>query len=173
MRPHAPLLFALAMAACSPQAASEPTAAPSVGSGVGSGVASAAQSSTHPVSGLDVIPLTVETPQGPHALRVEVALTPREQAQGLMFRTEMGPDEGMLFPREENPRIASFWMRNTVIGLDLIFIGPDRRVINIAANAEPYSETSLKSDAPAAAVLELNAGRAAELGIVPGAKVDW
>jgi uncharacterized protein len=101
-----------------------------------------------------------------------VARTPAEQARGLMFRTAMGPDEGMLFPYSQ-PQILSFWMRNTVISLDLIFIGPDRRVINVAANAVPYSEASIVSDAPAIAVLELNGGRARELGIVAGSRVDW
>jgi uncharacterized membrane protein (UPF0127 family) len=60
-----------------------------------------------------------------------------------------------------------------VLSLDLIFIGPDRRVVNVAANAVPYSEESILSDAPAIAVLELNGGRAKELGIVAGARVDW
>jgi uncharacterized membrane protein (UPF0127 family) len=84
----------------------------------------------------------------------------------------MGPDEGMLFPMDP-PRKASFWMRNTVIPLDIIFVGPDRRIINIAADAVPYSEENLHSDSPAAAVLELNGGRVAELGIEPGDKVEW
>ena len=133
----------------------------------------AAQASVHPVSGLEVVPLTVTTPGGKaHAFRVEVARTPQEQSRGLMFRTEMEADEGMLFPYQQ-PQMLSFWMRNTVLSLDLIFIGPDRRVINVAANAVPYSEESIPSDAPAVAVLELNAGRAQALGIVPGSKVDW
>jgi hypothetical protein len=133
----------------------------------------AAQGSVHPVSGLEVIPLTVTTPGGrAHVFRVEVARTPQEQARGLMFRNAMGADEGMLFPYDQ-PRILSFWMRNTVLSLDIVFIGPDRRVINIADHAVPYSEASLTSDAPAIAVLELNAGRAAALGIVAGSKVDW
>ena len=133
----------------------------------------AAQDAVHPVSGLQVIPLTVTTPGGEtHAFRVEVARTPQEQSRGLMFRTEMEADEGMLFPYQQ-PQMLSFWMRNTVLSLDLIFIGQDRRVINIAANAVPYSEESIPSDAPATAVLELNAGRAEALGIVPGSKVDW
>ena len=133
----------------------------------------AAQASVHPVSGLEVIPLTVTPPGGKaHAFRVELARTPQEQARGLMFRTEMGADEGMLFPYDQ-PHVLSFWMRNTVLSLDIVFIGPDRRVINIADHAVPYSEESLTSDAPAAAVLELNAGRAEALGIVPGSKVDW
>jgi uncharacterized membrane protein (UPF0127 family) len=149
-------------AACSAQSAEQAPAA-----------AAAAEASIHPVSGLEVIPLTVDTGEDVHTFRVEVARTPREQAQGLMFRTEMGADEGMIFPREDNPRMTSFWMKNTVIPLDIIFIGPDRRIINIAADAVPYSEESVPSDAPAGAVLELNAGRAAELGIEPGDRVDW
>ena len=152
-----PLL--LVLPACSPQAAEQAPPA-------------AQQASVHPVSGLEVIPLTITSLGKTHRFRVEVARTPQEQARGLMFRTEMGPDEGMLFPYDP-PRVLSFWMKNTVLSLDLIFIGPDRRVINVAANAVPYSEASIASDAPAIATLELNAGRAKELGIVAGARVDW
>lgn len=156
-------LLALLLLACSPQAAESETRAPAV----------PAQPSAHPVSGLEVIPVTIETQAGSRVIRAEVAATPAEQARGLMFRTEMGPDEGMIFPREDDPRIASFWMRNTVLPLDLIFIGTDRRVLNIAANAVPYSEEPLRSDGIAVAVLELNGGRAAELGIAPGDTVSW
>ena len=153
-----PLL--LILPACSPQAAER---APSAG---------AQQPAVHPVSGLAVIPLTVTSLGKTQTFRVEIARSPQEQAQGLMFRTEMGPDEGMLFPYDP-PRVLSFWMKNTVLPLDLVFIGPDYRVINVAADAVPYSEESILSDAPAIATLELNAGRAKELGIVAGAKVDW
>jgi len=151
--------------ACSPQAA-----APSAGQGETLSGEQAA--TTHPVSGLDVIPLTVTTTDGPHRFMVEVARTDAEQQQGLMFRREMGADEGMIFPRNP-PRMASFWMKNTVLSLDIIFIGPDGRVINVAAGAVPYSLDPVPSDAPAAAVLELNAGRAAELGIGPGTLITW
>lgn len=148
--------------ACSPQAAGGATSA-----------AAAQTAAVHPVSGLEVVPLKITTPTGKsHAFRAEVARTPQEQAKGLMFRTEMGPDEGMLFPYAR-PQVLSFWMKNTVLSLDLVFIGEDRRIINIAANATPYSEASITSDAPGIAVLELNGGRAAELGIVPGSKVEW
>ena len=153
-----PLL--LVLPACSPQAAE------------GSPAPAEQQASVHPESGLEVIPLTITSLGKTHTFRVEVARTPQEQAQGLMFRTAMGPDEGMLFPYDP-PRVLSFWMKNTVLSLDLVFIGPDKRVINVAANAVPYSEASILSDAPAIATLELNAGRAAELGIVAGAQVDW
>ena len=106
------------------------------------------------------------------AFRVELARSPQEQSKGLMFRTELGPDEGMIFPFDP-PRGASFWMRNTVIPLDLIFVGVDGRISNIAANAIPYDESPLNSIGLAKAVLELRGGRAAELGIVPGDKVEW
>ena len=152
-----PLLMVLP--ACSPQAAEQAPPA-------------AQRPAVHAESGLEVIPLTITSLGKTHHFRVEVARTPEQQARGLMFRTAMGPNEGMLFPYDQ-PSVLSFWMKNTVLSLDLIFIGPDRRVVNVAADAVPYSEASILSDAPAIAVLELNAGRARELGIVPGARVDW
>ena len=154
---------ALALSACSP-GASEGAAAQAA--------SPAAETARHPESGLRIIPLTVTHDGKRQEFRVELAQSRYEQAKGLMFRTAMGADEGMLFPMDP-PRPASFWMKNTVIPLDIIFIGSDRRILNIAANAVPYSEKNLDSDGLAAAVLELNGGRAAELGIAPGDKVDW
>jgi len=154
-----PALLACSLAACSTQAAQTAPAA-------------AEASAVHPFSGLEVIPLTVTQGGKTHRFRVEVAATAQQQDQGLMFRRSMAPDEGMIFPTAE-PQVRSFWMKNTVIPLDLLFIGPDRRVLNIAANAEPYSLDSITSDGPAIAVLELNGGKAAELGITPGARVAW
>jgi len=157
-------LFALSaaavLAACSPQPAAE--ASP----------AAAASGAIHSVSGLPVIPLTVATAKGKHSFKVEVARSQQEQARGLMFRTELGPDEGMIFPREPAD-VASFWMKNTPLPLDIIFIGTDRRILNIAANTTPYSLTPVGAAGLTSAVLELRGGRAAELGIVPGAKVEW
>ena len=132
----------------------------------------AALPARHPESGLAIIPLRVSHGAQSHAFRVEVARTEQEQAKGLMFRTALGPDEGMIFPMSP-PRDASFWMRNTVIPLDIIFVGTDRRILNIAANATPYSERPLPSAGPVIGVLELAGGRAAELGIVPGDTVTW
>ncbi len=143
---------------CSPQQGAEATPA--------------AQAAVHPVSGLRVVPLTVTSGNRKHVFNVEVAATPLEQAKGLMFRTEMGPDEGMIFPRSDNAQ-ASFWMKNTPLPLDIIFIGPDGRISNIAANTVPYSLDSVSSVGVASGVLELNAGRAAELGIAAGNKVNW
>ena len=150
---------ACALAACSTQAAqSSPAAAESA--------------SVHSFSGLRVIPVTLTENGRTHTIRAELAETPQQQAQGLMFRREMGADEGMLFP-SDFPQVRSFWMRNTVIPLDLLFIGADGFVSNIAANAVPYSEDSIPSDGPVVAVLELAGGRAAELGITAGARVTW
>ena len=150
----------LALSACSPNASE---AAPG---------STQAAPSVHPVSGLTVIPLTVTSGDKVHVFRVEVARTAQQQARGLMFRTAMGADEGMLFPMDP-PRGASFWMRNTVISLDLIFVGVDGRISNIAANAIPYDESPLRSAGLVTAVLELNGGRAAELGLKAGDKVNW
>ena len=152
-------LVAVALASCSPQPSTEATPA-------------AVASATHPVSGLAVIPLTVTTPRGKHAFRVEVARSEEEQARGLMFRTELGPDEGMIFPREPAD-VASFWMKNTPLPLDIIFIGTDHRIINIAARTTPYSLSPVGAAGMTVAVLEIPGGRAAELGIGPGARVDW
>jgi uncharacterized membrane protein (UPF0127 family) len=125
----------------------------------------------HPASGLPVIDLAVHSGKTRHAFRVEVAASPEEQAKGLMFRTEMGADEGMLFPHDP-PRRASFWMKNTVIPLDIIYVGTDGRILNIV-DAKPYDLTPLPSAGVASAVLELNGGRAAQLGIKAGDKVSW
>ncbi len=152
--------IAVALVACSP------------GPGDAAPQSTQAAPAVHPVSGLPVVPLKVTSGSKVHQFRVELARTPQEQAKGLMFRTEMGPDEGMIFPFDP-PRGASFWMRNTVIPLDLIFVAPDGRISNIAANAIPYDETPLTSNGEAKAVLELNGGRAAELGIKPGDRVEW
>ncbi|MFN6935777.1 MAG: DUF192 domain-containing protein [Tsuneonella sp.] len=159
MNPIAALALVAALVACSPQPAAEASPV-------------AQTVSVHPVSGLKVIPLKVRTSKGRHTLRVEVASSPEEQARGLMFRTELGADEGMLFPRN-SADVASFWMKNTPLPLDIIFIGPDRKVINIAANTVPYSLTHVAAEGMTGAVLELNAGRAAELGIAPGTRVEW
>jgi uncharacterized membrane protein (UPF0127 family) len=160
MRPIQGLLaIALALAACSPKVADGATKAAS------------AAPTIHPESGLPVIPLTVQH-QGRFMFRVEVARSEPDQAKGLMFRTRMGANEGMIFPMDP-PREAAFWMKNTVIPLDIIFIGEDHRILNIAANAVPYSETPLPSAGKVSGVLELNGGRAAALHVGPGDRVTW
>lgn len=126
----------------------------------------------HPVSGLEVIDLVVERGGTKLPFKVELAASPEAQARGLMFRTELGDNEGMLFPSAV-PEMRSFWMKNTPLSLDIIFVGPDGRILNIAADTVPYSLDSVRSIGPASAVLELRAGRAKELGIVPGDRVNW
>jgi uncharacterized protein len=149
--------------ACSPQSGAETLAPPD----------QAAVAATHPVSGLQIIPVTVTANGTVHRFRTELADTPEAQARGLMFRTELGPDEAMIFPRTERPSPASFWMKNTPLPLDIIFIGPDGRITNIAAQTVPYSLDSVRSQGNVIGVLEIAGGRAAELGIEPGAKVEW
>ena len=123
-------------------------------------------------AGLDQVPLTISSNGRQHRFTVEVARTPEEQAMGLMYRNSLAPDRGMIFPFD-SPRPASFWMRNTLIPLDMIFVRQDGSIANIAANTVPYSEEPVTSDGPVAAVLEIPGGRAAELGIKPGDTVKW
>jgi uncharacterized membrane protein (UPF0127 family) len=134
--------------------------------------AAAAETARHPVSGLRIIDLVVEQGSKRLPFKVELADTPEAQARGLMFREKLGDNEGMIFPSEA-PEPRSFWMKNTPLSLDIIFIGTDGRITNIAANTVPYSLESVPSAGFATGVLELRAGRAAELGIVPGDKVSW
>ena len=134
--------------------------------------ADAAPSHAHGISGLQVSPLRIVSHGRTHRFRVEYARTADEQARGLMFRTAMGADEGMIFPMQP-PRTADFWMHNTVLPLDLLFIGADGRIITIAANAVPYSDAQIPSGGIVKGVLELNGGRAAALRIGVGDRVSW
>ena len=123
-------------------------------------------------AGLEQIPLTIKSSTGKHRFTVEVAQTPEQQAQGLMFRQSLAPDQGMIFPRNP-PGDASFWMKNTLIPLDLVFIRPDGSIARIAENAVPMSLDPIPSLEPVGAVLEIAGGRAAQLGIKPNDKVTW
>lgn len=125
-----------------------------------------------PNKGLRVISLAIETASGVHRYRVEVAETPAQQARGMMFRRSMARDTGMIFPMEP-PRPAAFWMRNTYVPLDIIFLSPDERVLNIAADAQPLTETTRPSKGVAGAVLELKGGEAARIGLRPGDRIRW
>jgi uncharacterized protein len=123
-------------------------------------------------SGLALIPLEINSDGRSHAFTVEVARTPGEQAQGLMFRERLGANEGMLFPFP-SPRPASFWMKNTLIPLDMIFIRSDGSIARIAVNTVPHSLEPVGVSEPVAAVLELRGGRSTELGIGEGDRVSW
>lgn len=135
--------------------------------------APAAIAAGKPQTGLRVVPLTIHTSDGrTHAYRVEVAETDAQQAHGMMYRTEVPPGTGMIFPMRP-PRPAAFWMQNTFVSLDLVFIGTDGRVRNIAERAVPRSQALLASAGPVAAVLELAGGEAARIGLKPGDRIRW
>lgn len=115
-------------------------------------------------------PLQVVTDRGTHRFRVEMAVTPRQREFGLMCRKALAADRGMLFDFQ-TPQPLAFWMRNTLIPLDIVYIGANGRVVSIVRNARPLDETPLPSAGPARAVLELAAGRAAQIGLLPGDRV--
>ena len=114
--------------------------------------------------------LRIVTATGAHDFQVEIARDEEKRARGLMDRRFMPADHGMLFEFDsEAPE--EFWMKNTYIPLDMIFISPTGIVTNIVANAEPLSERTIPSGPPCIAVLELNGGSAARIGLKVGDKV--
>lgn len=122
------------------------------------------------------IPLTITSTNGAHAFAVELAQTEEAQQRGLMYRTDIPLDGGMLFapyPPKGPPREARFWMKNTPSPLDIVFIRPDGTIARIAENTVPQSETQIPSGEPVSAVLELRGGRALDLGIGEGDRVSW
>jgi uncharacterized membrane protein (UPF0127 family) len=121
-----------------------------------------------PSTRLDTVEIL--TSRGRVKFTVELAVTRAEQERGLMFRKSLAPDRGMLFPYNP-PQRAAFWMKNTLIPLDIIYIAPDGRVLSIARNAVPHDETPLPSGGVIRGVLEIPGGRAAQLGILPGDRV--
>ena len=118
------------------------------------------------------VPVEIRVAGKVHRFDVEVARTPAEQARGLMFRTEIAPDGGMIFPLNP-PRAASFWMKNCPIPQDWFFIRADGSIARLVENTVPYSLEPVGVDEPVAAVLEIAGGRSAELGITADAKVTW
>jgi uncharacterized protein len=106
-----------------------------------------------------------------HQFKVDWAKTWPQKSRGLMYRKEMPLDHGMLLDYDP-PTEASIWMRNTLIGLDIIFIRADGTIESIFFGAKPHDETAMPSKGPVRAVLELNAGVARLLGIRPGDKVE-
>ena len=115
--------------------------------------------------------LTIVTAQGNrHRFRVEIVTTPGDRAQGLQGRKRLEPDAGMLFVYAA-PEGVVMWMKNTFIPLDMIFIGADGRIVNIARDTEPQSLAFIESAGPVKGVLEVRAGTAARLGIRKGDRV--
>lgn len=119
---------------------------------------------------LEASPLTIESANGAHTFTVEVADEPEEITTGLMNRKSMDADAGMLFDFGQ-PREAAMWMKNTLIPLDMLFMDPNGKIIAIARETVPGSLRTISPGVPVKSVLELNGGRAAELGIEPGDEV--
>jgi len=115
--------------------------------------------------------LVLHTAKGDFSFTVEIADTDESRAQGLMFRTALAPDAGMLFDYHTE-KLTSFWMQNTLIPLDMIFIGADGVIKNIHVNARPLDTTSIPSKFPVQFVLEIPGGRSEEIGLAVGDRAE-
>ena len=125
-----------------------------------------------PQTGLAEEPLVIVTETGErHDFTVEMAITPREQAVGMMYRRNIPRDHGMLFPFAE-PKIATFWMKNTLASLDLLFIDTNGIITDIHRRAVPHSLDPIPSSVPVIAVLELAGGEADRRDIRAGDQVE-
>ncbi|UOM34855.1 DUF192 domain-containing protein [Acuticoccus sp. I52.16.1] len=111
--------------------------------------------------------LVAETGSGAHTFTIEIADDPIERARGLMFRQQMAHDAGMLFIFADESERA-FWMKNTILPLDIVYADASGTVVSIAKATTPFSTESIPSDGPAQFVLELNAGVADQIGLKPG-----
>jgi uncharacterized membrane protein (UPF0127 family) len=114
--------------------------------------------------------LEIASKSGVHIFSVEIANTDAERERGLMYRKQMAADHGMLFDFQRDQPV-SFWMHNTYIPLDMVFIASDGRIVRIAENAKPMSDDLIPSVLPIRAVLEINGGVARSLGIAVGDRV--
>lgn len=136
--------------------------------------AALAQTASEPpaaaLAGLPRSEVQVETANGEHVFQVWVADNNRSRQQGLMHIKELPADRGMLF-LFERPQLASFWMKNTFVSLDIVFIAADGIVVSIAHDTQPLSLAPIQSAVPVTAVLELAAGTAARIGLVAGDRV--
>jgi len=111
--------------------------------------------------------LVIETATGKYPFTIELAVTDPQMEQGLMFRRELAADAGMLF-EYAHPMTITMWMKNTYIPLDMVFMGPDGKVVDYHERAVPFSLDTIASKAPARAVLEVNSGTVQRLGIQVG-----
>jgi len=116
-------------------------------------------------------PLTIVTEDGTHAFTVEEAKTLDQQARGMMFRESMEADSGMIFEFAE-PKVATIWMKNTSIPLDILFVRSNGKILKIEHSHRPYTLRSASSEAVIAAVVELKGGESKARGIRPGDTVQ-
>jgi uncharacterized membrane protein (UPF0127 family) len=119
---------------------------------------------------LPITTVVIDSDHGPVTFKVEVAADPASQERGLMYRNKMPADAGMLFDFHTS-QYENFWMKNTALPLDLIFIRQNGTISSVAPDAVPYSEGTIPSAEPVRAVLEINAGRVAAFGIQPDQRV--
>jgi len=112
-------------------------------------------------------PLIIVSENGEHEFSVEEAKTLDQQARGMMFRETMADDSGMIFEFED-PKVATIWMKNTAISLDILFVRSNGKILKIEHMAQPYKLRSASSEAVVAAVVELKGGMSKDLGIQPG-----
>lgn len=153
----------LALSACSPATGDGAAASSETGSVAADGAAQA---------GLETVPLTITQGSTVHRFNVELAQTEEQQAIGLMHRSSVAADGGMIFPFQ-NARTASFWMKNTRVPLDIIFVRQDGTIDRIAENTIPESLEPVVSGGTVIAVLELAGGTAARLNFTENAIVRW
>ena len=113
------------------------------------------------------VTLSIVSEGGTHEFMVERAVSLDQQARGMMFRETMGADTGMIFEFDE-PKVATIWMKNTSIPLDILFVRSNGRILKIEHMAQPYKLRSASSEAVVASVVELQGGRSRDLGIMPG-----
>lgn len=116
--------------------------------------------------------VVIRTHDGSHRFNVELAVSEEERAQGLMFRKDLAPNAGMLFLYNQDQAVT-FWMKNTYLPLDMIFIASDGKITQIVRRAQPLSENLIPSNTYVRGVLEVNAGIADRLDIEPGDQVDF
>ena len=115
--------------------------------------------------------LTIQRARGPKlSLDVEIAFTPQQKSYGLMFRRSLPEHAGMLFIWNTDQPL-SFWMKNTILPLDMLFVRHDGVIVKIASHTEPFSLKPISSEEPVRGVIEINGGAAARLGIETGDKV--
>lgn len=157
------LLLPLLLACCSATSGSEAQAAPKSAAASGASSAQTAAKS----------PRVTFAPPGrdPVTVRVEVVRTPEERQRGLMYRKHLEPDAGMLFIFERSQQLT-FWMRNTYLPLDMIFVTDDMTVLGIVENATPLTEAPRSVPGLARYVVEVNAGFSRQHGLAAGTKMS-